>query len=154
MLKKTGSGLSHYWITSSASPFCIGCSNKFGSYVRRHCCRPCRGVFCSACLTGRLPNDHPRFPKGKVCAPCLDQYEDDKAVDKIRSLLGADGSTSGRSYLQNALTTLRDTAIDLQGDGGRGYSSRFNTLAPVGLKQPKRASGRNKAKNRYLQFRP
>ncbi|XP_063409348.1 uncharacterized protein LOC134692743 isoform X3 [Mytilus trossulus] len=58
------------WIPDSVAPVCMGCEVKFTFTKRRHHCRACGKVFCSACcsLKSRLP--YMENKEARVCVEC------------------------------------------------------------------------------------
>ena len=69
------------WVPDSGASACFRCSAPFGFLHRRHHCRRCGNVFCSACA--------PRSPQPRTCRNCSDTTAAPVAVDEESATGGA-----------------------------------------------------------------
>jgi len=63
-----------WWLRDDAAPECFFCRREFALNRRRHHCRLCGQLFCSACCkaaTGRLSG------AGRLCGSCLSRHSND-----------------------------------------------------------------------------
>ena len=63
------------WVPDRAAPVCFLCKSMFGFRVRRHHCRLCGQVVCSAWSSNRLKIQSLDMKrKSRVCDRCFEQY--------------------------------------------------------------------------------
>lgn len=58
------------WIPDSVAPVCMGCEVKFTFTKRRHHCRACGKVFCSACCSLKSRLQYMDNKEARVCVEC------------------------------------------------------------------------------------
>jgi hypothetical protein len=72
-LKQQQGEVSH-WVPDEDAISCIGCNDKFSLVKRKHHCRSCGGVFCSACCSKKVTLPHLGFTSHvRVCNNCYRQ---------------------------------------------------------------------------------
>jgi D-arabinose 1-dehydrogenase-like Zn-dependent alcohol dehydrogenase len=63
-----------HWVPDEDAISCIGCNDKFSLVKRKHHCRSCGGVFCSACCSKKVTLPHLGFTSHvRVCNNCYRQ---------------------------------------------------------------------------------
>ncbi|KAL1978611.1 hypothetical protein VTN31DRAFT_1470 [Thermomyces dupontii] len=97
----TGAPTRDHWKADSASQTCDSptCRSSFGLFVRRHHCRHCGHIFCSAHTPFTIPLDqdarfHPEGTMSRACDQCYKAYlrwEEARAANlsRIQSMLDA-----------------------------------------------------------------
>eukprot|EP00039_Didymoeca_costata_P012490 m.180278 g.180278 ORF g.180278 m.180278 type:complete len:1544 (-) comp15495_c0_seq6:2437-7068(-) len=146
--------LASYWITRSASLFCMGCMKQFSMTVRRHACKLCRRVFCSRCSSQRLPSEH-RLSRARVCQNCFKKECSallTSAVGKNKAPVVDQTPRPGREdYLKRELQKLEQFMVEQAEDNNQGYNVEYRMLEAVGRRHSKKASSAssNLPKNRY-----
>ena len=68
------------WVPDHEAPACMACRAPFTALRRRHHCRKCEGVFCSACCHWKRPLLSKGFPDAvRVCFRCYSELGGDSA---------------------------------------------------------------------------
>ncbi|KNC56444.1 WD repeat and FYVE domain-containing protein 3 [Thecamonas trahens ATCC 50062] len=63
-------GSSDYWVKDESVKACTACALTFTLLERRHHCRQCGRIFCSACSSNKVPLQGKRGKLGRVCDGC------------------------------------------------------------------------------------
>lgn len=74
-----------YWIPDSMTMFCMQCNQKFSFIKRRHHCRACGLVLCSACCSLKSKLEYLVDAEARICIQCdilLNDNRDSKRVCK------------------------------------------------------------------------
>lgn len=79
------------WIPNERVKRCFGCNAQFSTFRRKHHCRSCGRIFCSACSSYReiIPSYYFRFSSSlpsvpqRTCARCADQLKRTARVENI-----------------------------------------------------------------------
>lgn len=66
------------WIADEEAVQCMNCSQRFTVLRRRHHCRACGRVLCSACCSSRARLEYGPQREARVCLPCL------QVLNKVR----------------------------------------------------------------------
>ena len=97
-----------HWVSDLSASECTGCAVPFTVFVRRHHCRACGGVFCSACSTQRSAvlrvGERDAVRVCDVCAELL------AYATRIDDLLAAVASASGDVELTRMANRLEHFA--------------------------------------------
>lgn len=103
-----------YWIPDSETTFCMRCNMKFSFIKRRHHCRACGQVLCSACCSLKAKLEYMGDAEARVCKQCdilLNNLSNDNTIN-------ADGEQDG------SITGIDvASAIDVNPDGISGSAS-------------------------------
>ena len=70
------------WIPDEEAPACMNCSQRFTVLRRRHHCRACGRVLCSACCSSRANLEYMESKDARVCLPCLQVLKKVEAYKK------------------------------------------------------------------------
>lgn len=70
------------WIPDEDAPICMNCSQRFTVLRRRHHCRACGRVLCSACCSNRARLEYMECKEARVCLPCLQILQKVEAYKK------------------------------------------------------------------------
>lgn len=66
------SGARPVWVPDNAAPHCASCEAQFSFTKRRHHCRACGRVFCSACCNQKIDLPHLGYKSRQlVCCECI-----------------------------------------------------------------------------------
>jgi hypothetical protein len=73
------------WQPDDDAPFCHKCEEVFGFFVRRHHCRACGLIFCSACTQNQLemPIQYGYAGPQRVCEDCLFKVLTEQETQRI-----------------------------------------------------------------------
>ena len=66
------------WVPDHRASMCQQCGVEFSLVVRRHHCRACGKIFCSACSNGKAPIKYRQFEPVRVCHTCYDVLKKSK----------------------------------------------------------------------------
>lgn len=109
-----------YWIPDMQRQKCKDCGNNFGPFTRKHHCRRCGEIFCSACLPKdkdvkhvitdkyTLPNANAYIAlkpgKVKVCKSCFEKKEG----DFLEQLNQKNDTGPNQSYIQELRNNIAE----------------------------------------------
>lgn len=83
------------WIPDEDAPSCMNCSQRFTVLRRRHHCRACGRVLCSACCSSRARLEYMECRDARVCLPCLQVLQKVEAYKKWGGMEGTSGAHHG-----------------------------------------------------------
>ena len=66
------------WVPDERVTMCQMCHVDFSILVRRHHCRACGKVVCSACSSSRAPLKYRDYEPSRVCDTCFDELQSSK----------------------------------------------------------------------------
>lgn len=72
-----------YWVPDNMTVFCMQCNQKFSFIKRRHHCRACGLVLCSACCSLKAKLEYLGDVEARICIQCdilLNQNRDSNRV--------------------------------------------------------------------------
>ena len=69
------------WMQDSETTRCLLCGTAFGMFTRRHHCRKCGLIFCSACTTHRVVLSRVRKEADRVCNKCYELVTGESSID-------------------------------------------------------------------------
>ncbi|CAF4690539.1 unnamed protein product [Rotaria sp. Silwood1] len=69
--EKTLGSVAPEWVSDDQAPVCMKCSAKFSITRRRHHCRACGKVFCSACCWQKVKLIHDDSKEDRACNDCI-----------------------------------------------------------------------------------
>lgn len=72
-----------YWVPDNMTVFCMQCNQKFSFIRRRHHCRACGLVLCSACCSLKAKLEYLGDVEARICIQCdilLNQNRDSNRV--------------------------------------------------------------------------
>jgi len=89
-----------FWVPDEYRTKCLACGKGFGTFTRKHHCRKCGQIFCSACMSSTelsmehlltdkytlyIENSYKALKpgKGKVCKTCFDDRQSE--ISKLRN---------------------------------------------------------------------
>jgi len=65
------------WVPDEEVSNCTACSVQFTAFTRKHHCRYCGNIFCSACVNQKapLPEEYRYTSPQRVCKPCATKIQ-------------------------------------------------------------------------------
>lgn len=78
-----------YWVPDNMTVFCMQCNQKFSFIKRRHHCRACGLVLCSACCSLKAKLEYLGDVEARICVQCdiiLNQNRDSNRVSNVSVL--------------------------------------------------------------------
>lgn len=78
-----------YWVPDNMTVFCMQCNQKFSFIKRRHHCRACGLVLCSACCSLKAKLEYLGDVEARICVQCdiiLNQNRDSNRVSNVSFL--------------------------------------------------------------------
>uniref|UniRef100_A0A914XA33 Lateral signaling target protein 2 homolog n=1 Tax=Plectus sambesii TaxID=2011161 RepID=A0A914XA33_9BILA len=83
------------WIPDHAVSHCMGCDTAFWTINRKHHCRSCGKVFCSACTNYEcaVPKEQLYEPV-RVCQQCFKKLKDQRVVTNNNDMMAANGAAT------------------------------------------------------------
>lgn len=72
-----------HWVPDNVTSFCMQCNQKFSFIKRRHHCRACGLVLCSACCSLKAKLEYLGDAEARICIQCdilLNQNRDSNRV--------------------------------------------------------------------------
>lgn len=73
------------WIPDHRVTMCQHCHEEFSMMVRRHHCRACGKVVCSACSASKAPLKYLQYETNRVCIECCEILKQSKIHSKVFS---------------------------------------------------------------------
>nr|XP_034955780.1 zinc finger FYVE domain-containing protein 16 isoform X1 [Zootoca vivipara] len=97
------------WVPDSEAPNCMNCQAKFTFTKRRHHCRACGKVFCTACCNRKCKLQY-LDKEARVCISCYESINKAQALERMMSPTGLVPNSGTSEYstvspLQEAQTT-------------------------------------------------
>ncbi|KAF0312716.1 Zinc finger FYVE domain-containing protein 9 [Amphibalanus amphitrite] len=80
------------WVPDEDAVACMECSLRFTVIRRRHHCRACGRLLCSACCSERICLDYMEFREGRVCSRCKRTIDRVQQESRVVSAGGASPS--------------------------------------------------------------
>eukprot|EP00298_Acanthocystis_sp_HF-20_P009449 c18307_g1_i4.p1 GENE.c18307_g1_i4~~c18307_g1_i4.p1 ORF type:complete len:110 (+),score=40.49 c18307_g1_i4:2-331(+) len=63
------------WMSDDEVHKCMDCASEFSTFIRRHHCRKCGGIYCNNCSPNQLPIlEHGKKKNVRVCKACYMVY--------------------------------------------------------------------------------
>lgn len=78
-----------HWVPDNVTNFCMQCNQKFSFIKRRHHCRACGLVLCSACCSLKAKLEYLGDVEARICIQCdmlLNQNSDSNRVSNALSM--------------------------------------------------------------------
>ncbi|GMR34861.1 hypothetical protein PMAYCL1PPCAC_05056 [Pristionchus mayeri] len=129
------------WIPDAECPACMLCSARFTFLLRRHHCRACGRVLCSACCGERMVLAYqPDKGKARVCSPCASTLQRVEELEKEREgspeTAGGGSNATGDAADTVAAPTVEgmqpaqqlQVGLPLQGESGSGNNRKKSIL--------------------------
>lgn len=96
------------WVPDSRVTMCQLCTSSFSTLFRRHHCRCCGQVVCSACSSNRAPLIYLKCRAKRVCDQCYDQLKANIHLYHLPSgLIDATNQVSGERELRRLEESFR-----------------------------------------------
>ena len=113
--------VSPFWIPDTEALTCMICDAKFTMVKRRHHCRACGKVLCTACCSEKFSLSCLEGKEGRVCTPCKGILDRLQRVEQMSVIAGVENS--------NSLSVMNATHhnIDIQGD--QSASNAFGQIS-------------------------
>lgn len=139
-----------YWIPDNETTFCMQCNMKFSFIKRRHHCRACGQVLCSACCSLKAKLEYMGDIEARICIQCdillnslsniyhgeNDQDGTATGID-VASDIESNQDTSSPNMLRspnpNNPMEYCSTIPPLQQVGASSASAQISVMVPVGV---------------------
>lgn len=128
-----------YWVPDNATNFCMQCNQKFSLIKRRHHCRACGQLLCSACCCLKAKLEYLGDVEQRVCISCdiiLNQQqqalEEAQYGSQFAIAAGASGMSSARQPNPNNPMEYCSTVPPFQ-QATNQPQSPISVMVPVGV---------------------
>lgn len=138
-----------YWIPDNVTNTCMQCQIKFSLIKRRHHCRACGQVLCSACCSCRAKLEYMGDMEARVCTPC-ERKLNKEGYDGLNSLTPDDQHQSADrpSIPPNPNNPMEYcSTIPPHQQAQSSQASPISVMVPVGVLKREGSRGARKDKN-------
>ncbi|KAF9164850.1 hypothetical protein BGX21_000788 [Mortierella sp. AD011] len=123
-----------HWKPDSSTQVCTwpGCLREFGFFDRRHHCRKCGDIFCSAHCSKSIPLDqaldfNPAMGvMSRACTGCFEAYEQWQGLAPSTTTLGQPGSRGAFGFVSDS-----QTAGEYSTNLSSGMNKQTGSLSPI-----------------------
>uniref|UniRef100_A0A8D8NJ96 Zinc finger FYVE domain-containing protein 9 n=1 Tax=Culex pipiens TaxID=7175 RepID=A0A8D8NJ96_CULPI len=130
-----------FWVPDNSTNFCMQCNQKFSIIKRRHHCRACGQLLCSACCCLKAKLEYLGDVEARICIPCdiiLNQQqqalEEAAYGTQFAIAAGASGpSSSSRQPNPNNPMEYCSTVPPFQQASSNAPQSPISVMVPVGV---------------------
>ncbi|EDS41193.1 smad anchor for receptor activation [Culex quinquefasciatus] len=130
-----------FWVPDNSTNFCMQCNQKFSIIKRRHHCRACGQLLCSACCCLKAKLEYLGDVEARICIPCdiiLNQQqqalEEAAYGTQFAIAAGASGpSSSSRQPNPNNPMEYCSTVPPFQQANSNAPQSPISVMVPVGV---------------------